>query len=153
VEEEPLWEHYLAVIEAAGRVGPDVAGDRSVAEALAIARADAGIARPDVDPALLDRYVTWAAEVEIGADLAADPGAPPPSPGSVMATGSSRRSRLGMRAAGAAGRTRDRAWRRDLWPARGLARVRDPRPATRDRTRGGTCGRPAAWPATPAPDS
>jgi polyamine oxidase len=74
VEEEPLWEHYLAVIEAAGRVGPDAAGDRSVADALAIARADAGIGRPPGDPALLDRYVTWAAEVEIGADLAADLG-------------------------------------------------------------------------------
>lgn len=71
-EEDPLWSHYQALYAAARRVARAGGAERSVAEAFDTARESIGPGPSDVDPALLDRYVRWAAEVEIGMDLAAD---------------------------------------------------------------------------------
>jgi polyamine oxidase len=71
-DEEPLWTRYQAIVgDATRRAGSDPA-DVAVATALERATRAAGPAPTDVDPALLDRYLRWAADVEIGADHAAD---------------------------------------------------------------------------------
>ena len=72
VEEEPLWSRYLALHEAALRAARADDAARSVADAFELARQSLGPGPQGVDQALLDRYVQWAAEVEIGMDLAAD---------------------------------------------------------------------------------
>jgi monoamine oxidase len=70
-EERPLWERWQAVDIAASNRARD-GGEESVADALAEARANAGPPPDGVDAELLEGYLDWAAEVEIGADRAAD---------------------------------------------------------------------------------
>ena len=71
-DEEPLWTRYQAILGDVTRHAGSDPADEPVADALERATQAAGRAPTDVDPALLDRYLRWAADVEIGADHAAD---------------------------------------------------------------------------------
>ena len=72
IEEGPLWSRYTDIYGAATRTARDDPGERSVADVFETVRQSAGPAPAGIDTALLERYVDWAAKLEIGLDLAAD---------------------------------------------------------------------------------
>ena len=68
-EEEPVYAHWLGLIEEVGRRG----GQGALADAIAQVRAEPRWGSlANVDAALVARYLDWIPEVEIAADLAAD---------------------------------------------------------------------------------
>ena len=68
-EETPIYDHWLALLTEARRVG----GDATVADVLAdLRREPRWSSPPGLEPALVDRYLDWIASTEIAADLAAD---------------------------------------------------------------------------------
>ena len=72
IEEGPLWSRYLDINAAATRAARDGSAKGSVADVIDAATQVAGPPPAGVDPVLLDRYVAWAAKLEISLDLAAD---------------------------------------------------------------------------------
>ena len=69
VEETPVYDHWLSLLEDVRREG----GDGSIADALADRRRDPRWSSPPgLDPGLVARYLDWIAATEIGEDLAAD---------------------------------------------------------------------------------
>jgi len=70
-----LYDLWLRRSAAAGRLRGGPNGRRSFAEAFALASVDSGLAASsDLDPALVQRYMTWIQAVDVTVDLAADPG-------------------------------------------------------------------------------
>jgi predicted NAD/FAD-dependent oxidoreductase len=68
-EELPIYDHWLALLAEARRVG----GEATVADVLAdLRRAPRWSSPPGLEPGLVDRYLDWIAATEIAADLAAD---------------------------------------------------------------------------------
>ena len=68
IDEGPLWDRWLAVQEAMTKAAGEQLADRSVADLL---EATLG-SGTDADAGEVEAYVRWAADLEIGMDLAAD---------------------------------------------------------------------------------
>ena len=72
-EEEPYYQHWLALSAALDRLSREAGADQSVAAGIEHVRAEPGWATPPgLDPSLVERYLAWSAQVELGEDRAAD---------------------------------------------------------------------------------